>query len=89
MELDAVDLHLVFNVIFKLGIFLNLYLFLQRWTNADRILFNVVDDGTVGDIVIISSLFLPQEQEKHQDENQGYEGRSTDESKNCGDMALI
>ena len=69
-------------------IFQDLYLFLQWWTNADRILFNVVDDRTVGDVIIICSFAFPQEQKESKDKHQGYKGSPADESKDCGDMIL-
>ena len=63
-------------------------MFFQSWVDVDRVLFNVVNNRAVGDIVIISGSPVSTEQEEDHDDHQRHEGGSAYERQDGGHVAL-
>ena len=63
-------------------------MFFQSWVHVDRVLFNVVNNRAVGDIVIIAGSSIPTEEEEDHDDNQRHEGGSADEGQDGCHVAL-
>ena len=66
----------------------DLNMFFQSWVHVDRVLFNVVNNRAVGDIVILAGSSIPTEEEEDHDDNQRHKGGSADESQDGCHVAL-
>ena len=66
----------------------DLNMFFQSWIHFDRVLFNVVNNRAVGDIVILAGSSIPTEEEEDHDDNQRHKGGSADEGQDGCHVAL-
>ena len=69
-------------------------LFVEGGRDAHRVLLDVVDDGRVGDVVVLpgpaqTESPAPTEEEQGEDQDQQEEGGSTDEGEHHDDAALV